>query len=100
MRYILAALALALVSPVCHAGIRASDLSIGAIASGATEASVINRLGSPAKRVETSEGTELHYPDLVVTLGWLEQESPGGQRRVLAILGTGSKACTAKGLPD
>ena len=98
MRYIVAALALGLLSPACTAGIRASELSIGGVASGATEASVVRRLGSPTKRVETGEGTELHYPDLVVTLGWLEQETPEGQRRVLAILGTGRKACTPKGL--
>ena len=98
MRYILAAVALALISPTCNAGIRISELNIGGVASGATEASVVKRLGSPAQRVETGEATELHYPGLVVTLGWLEQETPGGQRRVLAIRGTGRNSCTPKGL--
>ena len=98
MRYILAALALTLISPACTAGIPGSELSIGGVASGATETSVVNLLGSPSNRVETGEGTELHYPGLVVTLGWLEQEAPGRQRRVFAIQGTGRKACTPKGL--
>ena len=98
MRYILAALALTLISPACTAGIAASELSIGGVASGATETSVVKLLGSPSSRVETGEATELHYPGLVVTVGWLEQEAPGRQRRVFAIKGTGRNACTPKGL--
>ena len=98
MRYILAALTLALASSACIAGIPASELSIAGVATGDTEASVVTSLGTPTKRVDTGEGTELHYPDLMVTLGWLEQEAPGRQRRVLAILGTGRGTCTPKGL--
>ncbi|RYZ21577.1 MAG: hypothetical protein EOO16_12525 [Chitinophagaceae bacterium] len=98
MRCIFAALALALISPAGTAGIPASELSIGGVASGASEASVVRRLGPPTKRVETGEGTELHYPNLVATIGWLEQRAPKRQRRVLAVLGTGRKTCTPKGL--
>ena len=66
--------------------------------SGATEASVLLTLGEPLRRVETDEGTDLQYPGLVVTVGWLEQKAPGVQQRVLALRGTGSEACTPRGL--
>ncbi|RYG97932.1 MAG: hypothetical protein EON58_08525 [Alphaproteobacteria bacterium] len=98
MRYMLVTLGLMLTPLACAAGIRASELSIGGVGSGATEASVVKRLGSPAKRLETGDGIELHYSDLVVTIGWIDPEAPGRQRRVVAIYGTGSKACTPKGL--
>ena len=76
----------------------ASELSIGGVASGATEAEVVGLLGEPARRAETGEGSELHYPGLVVTVGWLEQQAEGVQRRVLALSGTSPKSCTPRGL--
>ncbi|WP_133502086.1 hypothetical protein [Cognatilysobacter terrigena] len=75
-----------------------SELSIGGIEIGATEASVRNLLGEPVGNRETDEGEELYYPGLVVTVGWLEQRGPKIPRRVSALLGTGYKACTPSGL--
>ena len=76
----------------------AAELSIGGVVAGATEASVLRLLGEPSLRVETGEGTELQYPGLVVTVGWLGQRTKGGQQRVLALRGTGPEACTPRGL--
>jgi hypothetical protein len=98
MRKSLALVALALAAPALAGELPRSELSIGGVASGATEASVLHRLGSPSKRVDTGEGIELHYPGLVVTVGWLEQQRPGMQRRALALFGTGPRACTPHGL--
>jgi hypothetical protein len=74
-----------------------SELQIGGIASGAFEADVIQQFGEPLQRLETGEGTELHYSGLVVTVGW-EQQAPGRERQVIALLGTGPNACTPRGL--
>jgi len=98
MRNILAALAIALSASATTGTFPASELSIGGVTSGATEGDVLTHLGSPTRRVETGEGTELHYPGLVVTVGWLEQKAPGSQRRVIALFGTGRNACTPQGI--
>lgn len=97
MRY-LAAVLVILSCPATACDIAASELSIGGIVSGATEASVRDRLGAPTKSIETGEGTELHYPGLVVTVAWLEQAAPGVERRVLAVYGEGPNTCTPRGL--
>jgi hypothetical protein len=56
------------------------------------------QLGAPAEKLETGEGTELRYPGLIVTVGWLEQAAPGVERRVFALRADGSSVCTPKGL--
>ena len=98
MRILLALSALVLVGPASAGNLSASELGISGVSSGATEASVVNRLGTPLRRVDTGEGTELHYPGLVVTVGWLEPQASGRQRRVFALHGTGAHACTPRGL--
>jgi len=75
-----------------------SELSLDGISIGDTEQTVISRLGPPDGRVETGEGTELRYADLVATVGWLEQQAPGVHRRVYELSGTGPSACTPAGL--
>lgn len=93
------AIAMLLLSASAHAGnFSASELSIGGVSSGDSEADVLGLLGEPMQRTETSEGLELHYPGLTVTVGWLEQAAEGVQRRVLALRGTGPKSCTPRGL--
>ena len=76
----------------------ASELSVGGVSIDATEARVVERLGEPSRRVETGDGTELHYPGLVVTVGWFESQAQERQRGVFALHGTGRKACTPRGL--
>ena len=98
MRNTFALSVLILTAPAWCGELPPSELSIGGVVSGATEASVIGQLGEPSRRVETGEGTELQYPGLVVTVGWLEQRAAGIQQRVLALSGTGPKACTPRGL--
>jgi hypothetical protein len=98
MRNTLATLALILAGPAWSGEIPSSELSIGGVVSGATEASVLRLLGEPSKRVETGEGTELQYPGLVVMVGWLKQRAAGVQQRVVALRGTGPKTCTPRGL--
>jgi hypothetical protein len=94
MRTLLAFLVLALVGPASAGNLPASELSIAGVASGATEASVLNRLGKPLHRVDTGEGIELRYPGLVITVGWLESQQSPRQKRVFALQGTGANACT------
>ncbi len=98
MQNIFAIAALALAAPVLAGEIPASELSISGVASGASEANVLRHLGQPLKRVDAGEGIELIYPELVVTIGWLEQQAPGVPRRVIALHGTGPSACTPSGL--
>lgn len=98
MRTTLALLILLLATPAWSSEIPSSELSIGGVASGDTEASVLRLLGEPSHRVDTGEGIELQYPGFVATVGWLEQRDAGVQRRVLALRGTGPKACTPRGL--
>ncbi len=98
MRKIVAVLVLALAGPSIAGEIPPSELSIAGVASGATETSAISQLGEPSERFDTGEGIELRYPGLVVTVGWFEQSAPGVQRRVLALHGTGPRACTPRGL--
>ena len=98
MRNILALVTVILAGTSLAGEIPPSELSIGGVVSGATEASVMRHLGKPSRRVDTGDGIELHYPGLVVTVGWLEQKAPGAQRRVLALHGTGPRACTPRGL--
>ena len=98
MRNILA-LAILILAQLARAGeVPSSELSIGGVVSGTTEASVVRLLGEPARRVATGEGTELQYPGLVVTVGWLEQKAAGVQQRVLALRGNAPNACTPRGL--
>jgi hypothetical protein len=98
MRNTLALAALILAASASAGELAPSELSLGGVLSGATEASVVRLLGEPATRIDTGEGTEFHYPGLVVTVGWLEQKVPAGQRRVTALMGTGPRACTPRGL--
>ncbi len=98
MRNILALLVLILSGPAWADDMPSSELSIGGVVSGATEASVLLTLGEPLQRVETGEGTDLQYPGLVVTVGGLEQKAPGVQQRVLALRGTSPETCTPRGL--
>jgi hypothetical protein len=98
MRNLLALMVLVLVGSASAGELPASELSIGGVSSGATEASVWRQLGAPSHSVDTGEGTDLHYPGLVVTVGWLEPQAPGRQRRVFALHGTGANACTPHGL--
>ena len=98
MRNTFALSVLILTAPAWCGELPPSELSIGGVVSGATEASVIRLLGAPSRRVETGEGTELQYPGLVVTVGWLEQRAAGVQQRVLALRGAGPEACTPRGL--
>ena len=97
MRTITAALVLfSLPASACE--IQASELSLGGVAAGETEASVVELLGEPSERVDTGEGMELRYPGLVVTVGWLEQAAPGVKRRVYALRASGTALCTPSGL--
>ena len=101
MRKILAfVLATAISSCSAHRalGVPDSELSLGGVSIGDTEQTVIARLGPPDGRVETGEGAELKYPNLVATIGWLEQKAPGVSRRVYELSGTGPSACTPRGL--
>ena len=98
MRHILALAAIALPALSLAGTLPRSELSVGGIASGTTEASVLKHLGPPVRRIDTGEEIELHYSGLSVTVGWPEQKAPGLQRRVLALYGTGRKACTPRGL--
>ena len=98
MRNIVAIAALAIITPVWAGTIPLSELQVGHVASGEQESTVIERMGEPSKRIETAEGTELHYSGLVVTVGWLDDRAPGVERRVAALLGTGRRACTPRGL--
>jgi hypothetical protein len=98
MKRIFALAALVVIAPAYAAALPLSELQVGGVASGSRESDVIKQLGPPTRRVETGEGTELHYPGLVVTVGWLEQPAPGQERRVAALIGTGPQACTSRGL--
>ena len=98
MRTTLALSVIFLAAPAWGCEVPSSELSVGGVVSGTTEASVLRLLGEPTQRVETGEGVELQYPGLVVTVGWLEQRAAGIQQRVLALSGTGPKACTPRGL--
>ena len=98
MRNIIVLVAVLAVSEI-HAGVpNISELSIGGIEIGATEARVRRSLGEPAGTFDTGEGLELYYPGLVVTVGWLESPGPEVPRRVTALTGTGFNACTPAGL--
>jgi hypothetical protein len=98
MRSILALATFVLATSAIGCEIQPSELSVGGVVSGATEASVTRLLGEPAERAETGEGIELRYPELVATVAYLEQAAPGVQRRVVALRGTGARACTPRGL--
>ena len=98
MKRILALAVLFFIASACAGAITLSELQIGGVAAGATEASVVEHLGEPLQRAEAGEGTELHYAGLVVTVGWLDLQAPDQERRVTALLGTGPQACTPRGL--
>jgi hypothetical protein len=98
MRSIVAIAALVIITPAWAGTIPLSELQVGHIASGERESRVIKQMGEPTKRVETGEGTELRYPGLVVTVGWLDDRAPNVERRVAALKGTGHRACTPRGL--
>lgn len=87
-----------LCTPAQASDVPASELSIGGVASGATEASVIELLGEPSQRLDTGEGVDLRYPGLLITVGWFEHHDDGEPRRVLALFGNGPGACTPRGL--
>jgi hypothetical protein len=98
MRKLFALVALAVATVASASTLPLSELQIGGIASGTSETNLTQQLGEPLQRVETGEGTEFRYPGLVITVGWLEQAAPGRERRVTALLGTGPRACTPRGL--
>ena len=76
-----------------------SELSLGGVALGDTEATVIQRLGPPNRRVDTGEGMRLDYPGLTVWTGFLEDPAkPGATRQVSELLSTSADACTPAGL--
>ena len=75
-----------------------SELSLGGVALGDSEAQVLAVLGPAPKQSDTGEGIALEYSDLTVLVGWLEQQAPDKQRRVLQLTATGSRACTPSGL--
>src|SRR5690606_38663004 len=77
MRTTLALSVIFLAAPAWGCEVPSSELSVGGVVSGTTEASVLRLLGEPTQRVETGEGVELQYPGLVVTVGWLEQRAAG-----------------------
>jgi hypothetical protein len=91
---------LSIVGLACAAdgAISDSELSLGGVALGETESNVLAMLGAPLEQSETGEGTALEYPGLTVFVGWLEQQAPGKERRVLQLSGTGSNACTPSGI--
>jgi hypothetical protein len=78
--------------------IRDSELSLGGVALGDSEAQVLAMLGPAPRQSDTDEGVALEYADLTVLVGWLEQQAPGKQRRVLQLTATGPSACTPSGL--
>jgi hypothetical protein len=75
-----------------------SELSLGGVALGDSEAQVLALLGPAPKRSETGEGTALEYADLTVLVGWLGQQAPDEQRQVIQLTATGSTGCTPAGL--
>jgi len=99
MRKILAIAALACSSNVIARDLPKSELSVGGIAPGVTEAFVLRRLGQPLQRLETGEGTELRYPGLRIFVELLEQAAASAKtRRVLGVHATASHACTPRGV--
>lgn len=74
------------------------ELSLGGVALGDTEAQVLAVLGQAPKRYDTGEGVDLQYSGLTVRVGWLEQQAPDKQRRVLQLNATGANACTPSGI--
>jgi hypothetical protein len=75
-----------------------NELSLSGVALGDSEEGVRSLLGEPKERFDTGEGTEFRYTGLTVSIGWLEQQAPGKQRRVWALRGTGPAACTPAGI--
>lgn len=75
-----------------------NDMSLNGVALGDSEEGVLSVLGEPSERFETGEGTEFRYTGLTVSIGWLEQQAHGKQRRVWALRGTGAAACTPAGI--
>jgi hypothetical protein len=67
-----------------------SELSLGDIALGDTQRSVVAKLGDPSRTTDTGEGIRLDYPGLTI---WLGQE-----HRVGEILSTSSAACSPSGV--
>ena len=78
--------------------IQDKELALSGISLGDTESSTISSLGSPKKRIETGEGTQLTYRGLSVMVGWLEQQHSGKERRVYELLSTSSRHCTPAGI--
>jgi len=97
MRYIIT-ITLLLSWPAIACAFPASELSLAGVEVGETEKNVVERLGPPNERIDTGEGAELHYPGLVLTVGWLEQTAPGVESRVFASRAEGRSACTPMGL--
>jgi hypothetical protein len=79
MRKIFALVAVAFAAVASANTLPLSELQVGGIASGAVEANVIRQLGEPLQRLETGEDTEFHYPGLVVTVGWHEQQAASAE---------------------
>ena len=67
-----------------------SELSLGGIALGDTEQSVVAKLGDPYRTTDTGEGLRLDFSGLTI---WLEEE-----HRVAEILSTSSAACSPSGV--
>ena len=75
-----------------------SELSLGGVALGDTEAQVSAVLGQAPSQSGTGEGVALQYAGLTILVGWLEQQAPGKQRRVLQLTATEPNACTPSGI--
>jgi len=72
--------------------VRDNELSLGGIALGDTEATVLHRLGQPRRVTDTGDflNIRMDYPGLTV---WL-----GDERRVGAVLSTSRQYCTPAGI--
>ena len=74
------------------------ELTVGGVALGDTEQSVVARLGKPIRRIDTGEGMRLEYRGLTVWVGYLEQAKPGVPRRTFELLSTSKRHCTPSGV--
>ena len=71
-----------------------AELSLGGVALGDTESQVLAVLGPAPHQADTSEGLALQYARFTVVVGWLEQQAPGKERRVVQLTSTSPTICT------
>lgn len=69
------------------------ELAVGAVFLGDTDASVAAVLGLAERTTATGEGARVVYPGLSISLGWLEQQTPGKERRVFELVSTSPRWC-------